>query len=149
MFDDWRKRRALRRKIASLKEEVAERRVVSYYASLGEPERRETLIPVALKDAISHSQRELAALETDRLMRKARRRGIQFPKEPSWWWEDTDYNGNDVFYLTDVGIAGASRLIREDRRATIEWWTKIIVPLLTTLISILSLLVALVSVSRK
>lgn len=106
-------------------------------------------MPMELQFSLHSYGRELDELETDQLLRKAHGRGIKFPSESSWWYEDTDYEGREVHYLTDIGKAGVWRLIRDDKRATIEWWAKILVPVLTTLISILSLIVALVSVSKK
>ena len=107
-------------------------------------------MPTGLTFRLYSSERELDKLETDRLLRKAHKRGIKISSEAYWWYEDTDYEGRDVSYLTDIGKAGISRLIREDRKASIQWWvTTIVVPLITALISVLSLLVALVSVSSK
>jgi len=40
-------------------------------------------------------------------------------------------------------------MIKEERRRDIEWWVKILTPLLATLITLLSLVIALISVSKK
>lgn len=150
MFNEWRERRELRKRIASLKKEEAARQSISAYDYFNEPEHKPEEMPIELKLLLHRSERELDELETSRLVRKARRRGIKFPSESSWWYEDNDYEGREVHYLTDIGKAGVSRLIREDRRASFEWWvSKVIVPLLTALISVLGLIVALVSVSKK
>lgn len=149
MFGEWGRIRDLRQRISVLRKEETEHRTISYYAHLHEQGDKKEAVPIGLIQALVSAQVELAELETERLIRKARRRGIELPKEPSWWWEDAEPDGNEVFYLTDIGRAGVARLIREDKRASIEWWVKITVPVLTAIITLLSLVVALVSVSRK
>lgn len=102
-------------------------------------------------------QRELAELDTNQLVRKAGRRGIQIPDNENWWREDETFEGREIlngvyegkFYLTEFGKAGVSRLIQDDRRKSIEWWVKILTPVLSALIALLGVIVALVSVSRK
>jgi lipopolysaccharide export LptBFGC system permease protein LptF len=58
-----------------------------------------------------------------------------------------DYAVTD--WLSDAGGIGAAKLIRQERRTNAEWWVKIVTPLLAALISLLGLVVALVTVSRK
>jgi hypothetical protein len=136
MLDNWRERSNLRR------------RIKHYNHLLAEGEGR-----VGLQSEVRSLKVRLDELETERLIGKAQRLGIEIPKKEGWWWDDLDYvsSPDDVsFYLTDVGKAGVSKLIREERKKSIEWWIKtIIVPLITALISVLSLIVALVSVSSK
>ena len=48
------------------------------------------------------------------------------------WWDDIKDHGGTIeeieaatnFYLTDKGAAAAKRLIREDKRKSVEWWIK-------------------------
>ena len=149
-FAERKQGRRLRREIASLKEQQAKA-----LAPLdGESNLRRKLPPHAFK--IATMQLELAELDTNRLVRKARRRGIQIPHSENWWWEDETFEGetfNGVcegrFYLTESGKAGVSRLIQDDRKKSIEWWVRIITPVLSALIALLGVIVALVSVSRK
>lgn len=144
--------RELRREITQLEEEEAALR-----AGRENPDDAPATIEEYGRNAIIINLNrlfiQLAELETERLVRKARRLGIQIPQNDSWWWADTDNADspdNVNFYLTDIGKAGVTRLIRDNRRASIEWWFKtIIIPLLTILISALGLIVALVSVSKK
>ncbi|HYR76592.1 MAG TPA: hypothetical protein VEM96_12205 [Pyrinomonadaceae bacterium] len=73
--------------------------------------------------------------ETDALKREALRLGVgEIPRNPGWWWEDVDNFGgslqewdfvrDDYTYLTEIGKAGARRLIREEMRKDIEWRRK-------------------------
>src|SRR5881275_3349707 len=64
--------------------------------------------------------------ETDALIREARELGFAIPLESGWWWDDVDNFGgslqdwefvrDDYTYLTELGKAGALKLIREERR---------------------------------
>lgn len=83
------------------------------------------------------------ARETAELQRQALELGIEIPRKPDWWWDDSE----DLFgtmsveeleyaishYLTEQGKAGVRRLIREeqamikDRR--IRWVCQIIAAL--------------------
>jgi hypothetical protein len=144
MFDERRERRKLQEKIASLKKQEAELETDPFDDSPPHPDL------AMVKYRLHSAQQYLDELETDWLVRKARRRGIEFPKDSRWWYETTDYLDNEVHYLTETGKAGMSRLIRDDKRASFEWWvSKVVVPLITALISVLSLIIALVSVSSK
>lgn len=97
----------------------------------------------------------LATFESDLVMRKARRYAIDVPNQrdrPTWW--ATNYDEGMPFeaiseWLTPAGRVGVSKLIREERRRNIEWWVKIITPILGALISLMGLLVALVTVVRR
>ena len=158
MFDEWKKRRELRRRIASLKEKEAEyqRRLDNYYKfrppdSPEKPQKPEPL-SFTLSLNLNVAKLELTGLETERLLRKARRLGIEFPEASNWWFDDSEVEADPDkvhFYLTPIGQSGVSRLIREERRKTIEWWVKIITPILSAVIALLGLVVALVSVSKK
>ena len=150
MFDEWRERRKLRREIGVLEKKTAgwDERTVDWLGEESEPVKEQIKLQHQLR---SHRLR-LETLETDKLINKVRRLGIELPSNSSWWWDDLDDKGPDDFrsYLTDMGKAGVSKLIRDERKKSIEWWIKtIIIPLLTAIVSVLSLLVALVSVSRK
>jgi hypothetical protein len=141
MFDEWRERRSLLRELAQLRKEEA---------ALEQANDIEKLTHVHLK--IAPRQKRLAAINTDRLIRKVCQLGIELPKgKDSWWWDDLDYEGPDNYrnYLTDTGQAYVSKLIRDERKKNIEWWVKTITPLLGALISLLGLIVALISVSKK
>ena len=98
---------------------------------------------------------ELEQLESALLIESARRLSVEIPSKrdkPGWWSSDQepgmpDYAVTD--WLSDTGRIGAAKLIRQERRTNAEWWVKIVTPLLAALISLLGLVVALVTVSRK
>jgi hypothetical protein len=106
------------------------------------------------------SEREILkreARDTAQLEKEALALGVDIPKNKEWWWDDSDQYEGPIdqmeyavsYYLTEQGKAGVRRLIRDEKRKNIEWWVKIITPLLAALISLLGLVVALVSISRK
>jgi lipopolysaccharide export LptBFGC system permease protein LptF len=154
MFNEWKKRRELKKQIASLKEREAKSRALTDKNS---PEYDPEAKPEIHGYNISYLQQRLADLETNRLMHKARKLGIQLSQTPSWWemdesaepeqMPDGSYSGK--FYLTKIGKVGVSKLIREEKRKNVEWWVKIITPILSAIIALLGLLVGLVSVSKK
>lgn len=147
MFDEWRERLQLKREIASLEKELAEEMIVAKYAGTDS----DSLQPSPLRRHLYSRKQQFDAIETGRLMRKVLRLGIELPSKSKWWWDNLDEEGPDNFnsFLTDVGKAGVSKLIREERRKNIEWWVKTLTPLFGALISLLSLLIALISVSKK
>jgi hypothetical protein len=154
MFDERRKRRELKRQIASLKEREAKSRALTDKDS---PKYDPEAEPELHGYNIIYLQERLADLETEQLMRKARQLGVEVQQKESWWWEDESFEGQMLpdgtwegkYYLTEIGKAGVSRLIREERKKSIEGWVKIITPILSAVIALLGLIVALVSVSRK
>lgn len=158
VLDEWRKMRKLRKEIASLEAEEA---ALRSGRDSGEPPDAPATAEEYGRNAtilnLNHLSVQLAELETKRLVRKARRLGIHIPRDAGWWWEAETvarvtphgtYEG--TYYLTDAGKSGISKLIREERKKSVGWWvTNVIVPLLTAIISVLGLIVALVSVSKK
>ena len=102
----------------------------------------------------------LDVFESDILVNNAQRLGVDIPKTADWWEDDyneQDYGGlpahvlNDILnrWLTPKGRLMVAKLIREERRKNVEWWVRVIAPLLGALISLLGLVVALVTVSRR
>ncbi len=85
-------------------------------------------------------------LEYERLMRKARRLGIDYQGLS---------DGRDGYEITEDGQLsgeGCARLrkaIRDERLNIAERWVKILVPLITAIAGLVGVLVALVSLSRK
>jgi|ERR1043165_2694764 hypothetical protein len=145
MFDDWRRKRALRRAVkkANLafqrEYEAGERRLSRLIELRREQDTRENL---------------LLQFESDSLVDKAERRyGIAIPRTDGWWCDDSASGlpPEDVsYYLNHFGMVNVRNLIREKRRQNFEWWyTKVILPTVQALVPILSLLVALITVWRK
>lgn len=124
-----------------------------------EPESNEDPLQrtVRLYNAVLFQQRESYIFESTVLIRKAEAMAVQIPSKsdkPSWW--DGDHPADEeelqvahADWLSPIGIVGLRKLIRGERRKTVEWWVKIATPVLAALISLLGLVVALVTVSRK
>jgi lipopolysaccharide export LptBFGC system permease protein LptF len=153
MFDEFRERRNLRnlrREISVLEKKTAgwDWRAAEWFGKDSEQAKEQE----KLQDKLYPLKQRLDAIETERLTKKARQLGIEIPSNRTWWWDDLDYVSSPdeaTFYLTDIGKAGVSKLIREERRKNIEWWVKTITPILGALISLLGLVIALISVSKK
>jgi hypothetical protein len=145
MFDDWRRKRALR--AAVKKADLEFRR--EYEAG----ERRLSRL-IELRREQDTRQSLLLQFESDSLVDKAERRyGIAVPRTDGWWWDDSASGlpPEDVSqYLTHFGMVNARNLIRDKRRQNFEWWyTKVILPAVQALVPILSLLIALVTVWKR
>jgi hypothetical protein len=141
MFDEWRERRNLQREITLLEKEES---------TLDGLTDQEKLAKLHIK--LSSHQLRLAVIDTDRLLRKVRQLGIELPsKKDSWWWDDMDYAGPEDYrsYLTDIGKAGVSKLIREEKKKNIEWWIKIVVTIITALTGLVGSLIGVLSVLNK
>jgi hypothetical protein len=96
---------------------------------------------------------QIELYESDFLRRKALQLGIDIPKNPGWWNDDNDDGLMPpeavTSWLSYKGRIGVGKLIREEKRKNIEWWVKTITPILGALISLLGLIVALVTISKK
>jgi hypothetical protein len=98
-------------------------------------------------------------LETMALLRKALKWGIDIPNNKGWWEDDKPYTGGmtdiDMLVaigdqrLTALGRAGVKRLIREERRKSIEWWIKVIVTVITALTGLVGALIGVFAILRK
>ncbi|HYY57548.1 MAG TPA: hypothetical protein VE842_09450 [Pyrinomonadaceae bacterium] len=147
MFDEWKKRRGLLNKIDSI-----QRKLPTLREKI--PDHSQYLeVRFKLQRELNYAKFQLDALDTRVLLRKAQRLGLEIPMTTSWWWNDNEDGSLPPeavsHYLTDIGKAGARKLIKDERRKNVEWWVKIIVPVLTAIISLFGLIVALVTVSRK
>jgi hypothetical protein len=114
----------------------------------------------ALRPKLKFAERDLEQFESRLLLKEALDRGIAVSRDSDWWSNDRkDYErpGQDgqfiddmtTVWLSETGRAMVTRLIRDDRKKNVEWWIKVITPLLGAAISILGLLIALITVSRR
>jgi len=86
-------------------------------------------------------------IESALLLKEALHLGIEYPtsdQKPEWW-----NNTSDGQWLTHRGQIGLNKLIREERRKNIEWWVKIVTPLIGAAISLIGLIIALITIVRK
>lgn len=76
--------------------------------------------------------------------------GIEIPKKEEWWLDNSEYVDSlnldsqimddfTVRWLTKTGRLMVAKLIKEERKRNIEWWVKIVKPVLVALISLLAL----------
>jgi len=73
--------------------------------------------------------RQLSWVKTEELKAKARKYDIVIPSDNTWWRPDPTWEWDPAEapeMLTDVGRAGALKLIKEERRAQIDEWVKIL-----------------------
>jgi hypothetical protein len=150
------KRQELQREINLIKKE-RERLCVEQQAN---PNGQTVAAIRELRPKLKLAEKNLEQFESRRLVKEALQRGIAISKDADWWTNDrADYEGrgfeeqfiNDMYttWLSETGRAMVTRLIADDRKKNIEWWMKIVIPLLTIMISLMGLVVALVTVARK
>ena|SRR6266404_6167737 len=99
------------------------------------------------KQELAFLQLEADVFESSILERKAEALAMEVPDRPDWWEHEVP-NGH-LRWLTDKGKRGVKIMIRQERRKRIEWWVKIITPILTIIVSLLGLVIALVTISSK
>ena len=66
---------------------------------------------------------ELGKIRTTKLVRRAKRRGIDLYANQDWW---TDHMETQTKFLTKIGLAQAKRLIRDDFRQSVKWWVEVV-----------------------
>lgn len=112
----------------------------------------------SLRPTLLYAERAFEQFESNLLVQEAVRRGITISKDADWWSSDrSDYehcqdqqfvDDMTTYWLSRTGRAMVTRLIKDDRKKNIEWWVKLVVPLIAALISLLGLIVALITVSK-
>jgi hypothetical protein len=88
---------------------------------------------------------ELLRVESRLAFLEAKNLGIDLRGEehPDWWLD------GESDELSETGLGAVSRMIREERRRTAEWWIKVVTPVLALLVSLFGLLVAAVSLAVR
>jgi hypothetical protein len=134
MFDELRSLYALRRKISRLKQ----------------------IETVSAREELRASEKQLEGLEYKRLLTKATKLGVDIPthEEKSTWWESNSRGGFDfgpatVYWLSDAGMAGVSKLIREERRKNVEWWVRTVGSVAGLLTGLLGALIGVIAFLKK
>ncbi len=148
MLDSWKENRMLKRKKADLEKQKAGLIKDFVPEFEGDNPNSKELSRLSLK--LYECNRRINTIETERLLRKATKLGIDFPDKPGWWWNDIDDEGvNYRNYLTDSGEAGVLRLIREERRKSVEWWVKIIGGVITLLTGLAGSIIGIIAILKK
>jgi hypothetical protein len=137
----------------SLTRRLLATKALSTLSNENDPEGRQR---VGLQRTLAGQEQNLEIFESGVILNKARRRAIEIPNrqdKPHWWSNDNDDGSMPgwvvTYWLNQFGRTGLAKLINEERKRNVEWWVKIATPLLTALISLLGLVVALVTVSRR
>jgi|GEM_PF-5500456 len=140
MFKAWRLRRAYERDLADIPKEYAAR-----LRAAKTKEEREVIIEERGSEEVS----TIILYEIDeaeRLMRTARRLGLEYKPDPEWWREIEPKEDG----LSEIaGHAKLRKLIRDERFRISESWIRVLIPILSAIISILSLLIAFVAISKS
>jgi hypothetical protein len=139
MFDEWRERRKLKRQLADITRRYTPR------LKAASEENREAIEGERESEMVS-PYILLELLETERLLKKVRKLGIDYKYDQTWWAENEI---TEQSWLNNRGHAKLRKLIRDERFNIAGQWVKILVPVLTALMGLLGLLVALVTVLRK
>ena len=144
MFDEWRKKRALLRAIAKLDEELlpkVERAQLEYKHAPSGPNLsaihdRKTLAEEDYNYQRKRLEIELAVNEANRLFRQAKRYGVVGTPQ-----QQTANPGSRPYFKPHNQEA-FERMIAEARYSTIKKWVDLLTPILSTVVSILALLIA-------
>jgi hypothetical protein len=114
----------------------------------------------AAQDLAKFARWNLQKFESNALIGRAQRKGIQIPRTSGWWDDDSEqYQGMSIpqnemdllvsEWLTPAGIFGARRFFKEERRKTFEWWyTKVVIPTLQVAVPIIALFLVYLSGRR-
>lgn len=92
-----------------------------------------------LNEEIVPLEKRLNIIESMELEIEAGRLGIDIPTDKEGWWEDT---GSEILkgqMLTEIGKEGVRKLIKEERFRVIKRWAEILIPILSLLVAILAL----------
>lgn len=134
MFDDWKKRRALKRELREIDK--------FYESNFRAAKTLEDYLPVrSVYDAeTGEILRELSVYETRKMRQRADKWGIDLPPfDSDDDWEKHSWTGH--LSLTQAATAKVNRKIGEAKLTYWERWAKILVPILSLLVAILALLV--------
>ena len=146
-FKNFRKRREYARKIALNNQNLAA------LNSENDPDGKRR---IKLQQAIFQQRQNLEIFESQIIIAKARRRAIDLPgrrDKPHWWSDDNDSDAPlpdyaITWWLNEYGRTGTAKLVKDEWKKDVEWWIKIVTPLLGVLISLLGLVVALVTILK-
>lgn len=136
----WRQRRKLKREIMSA--------FLEFYNKPYDSDRA-----TAARRKHDSLQVLLDILESNCLLAKAERLGVEVSSEkPDWWYPKDFFKNTGVTVgevLSEKGQDRVHKLIRRERRQDVEWWVKILSPILALIVSALGLILALTSIARR
>ncbi len=138
MLEIWKKRRRLEAEARRLDDDFAD------------AEKRHDIDDMeAIDYQREHKRMWIDSIDTHKLQKKLTKRGIELPRDkPSWWYTDMHWDLDPAEapeYLSPVGKAGATKLIREDRRETIKFWMKVLTLILTVLTGLAGAIIGIIT----
>ena len=137
-FSDWRQKRQLQKEIDKIERDCR--------ANLDLSQQDEASIYFQMVDSETYSlRRKLTWLQEKPIRRTAERLGIDIDRE---WLEPFDHS-EAITRLSSSGEAKLRRLIRQQHRESVEWWVKLVTPIITVLTGLIAALVALLSFLRR
>lgn len=94
--------------------------------------------------------------EYERLIATAKKLGVDIPsheEKPAWYDSNStpgmNFGPATRYWLSDNGLAGISKLIREERRKNIEWWIKTVGSIVGLLTGLLGALIGVIAFLKK
>jgi hypothetical protein len=142
MFAERSRRRNLKRKMELMREEQHALGPATL-ANINEPDRK------ALGARFDRHSNQLEFFESQILLSKAERLGIDIPDRKDWWASDDahgDLPPDDItWWLSQKGRIGLANLIKQERRKDFEWWLKVI----AALTGLGGVLIGIISVFRR
>lgn len=135
LISDWKKKRELRTQIDE---------VESHYLDQFDITKEDefALFSQAVDADTLDLRRRLNWLEEKSIRRAAERLAIEIPGE----WLDTEREiFGSITRLSSTGKIKLRLMIRQERRENIEWWVKLLTPIITVLTGLLAALVALLA----
>jgi hypothetical protein len=88
----------------------------------------------------------LGRLRTNRLRANALKRAIELPADDGWW---TTHGESNTRYLTDLGLAKAKRLVRDDFRQSAKWWIEVVTAIVTALTGLGGVIIGILAFSQQ
>ncbi|MBK9152795.1 MAG: hypothetical protein IPM25_00930 [Chloracidobacterium sp.] len=153
MFERFRKRRQLSKRILALEEirRRLEEKQEGFRKDYLDAEKRHDVDGTDVSNHfLQETFRELSWVETEQLKNEARKYDIVFPRSNKmWWWSDPDFEGvpsDAPDLLTEEGKAGAIKLIKDERRAELDERVKTWTMIITLFIGLLGAATGLLSV---
>ena len=87
---------------------------------------------------------KLAEIKTEKLLRRAERRGINLYADQSWWTE-LEHQYGPTQFLTDPGLSQAKRLLKDDFLKSVKDWVQICSQVAMMLIALGGMVIAILN----
>lgn len=145
-LQEWRERRVLLREIKQLKK--------SYTAKKDtvQAQGKSQLLSAHMSELVD-IKLKLKQLETKQINRRATKLGIKIPTDDKEVWYTQMVSGEDgpeaVAVYSQEGKRRMGRLIRDERRSNVEFWIKILSPIIAALTGLTGAIIGLLAFLKK